>query len=63
MCTENRFLKVKGTVHNDIGPLLADSKWPLINELILELEADQDITRMTKKAEENVHQLMHGSNR
>jgi hypothetical protein len=40
MCAEKQIplktLKVKGTVHYDIGPLLTDSKWPLIKELILE---------------------------
>ena len=43
-------LKVKGTVHYDIGPMLSGADWPLVNELILEVEADKDITSIFNDA-------------
>ncbi len=56
MCAEKRVplktLKIKGKVHYDIGPLLTDSKWPLIQELVLEVEADKDIAGIVKEAQE-----------
>jgi uncharacterized OsmC-like protein len=45
-------LKVTGTVNYDIGPLLTDAKWPLINDLTLEVEADKNITSIIKEAQE-----------
>jgi uncharacterized OsmC-like protein len=54
MCAEKQVplktLKIKGTVHYDIGPLLTDSDWPLIKELILEVEADKDISKIIDEA-------------
>jgi uncharacterized OsmC-like protein len=47
-----KFLKVKGTVRYDIGPLLTDLSSPLIQELILEVEADKDIASIIKEAQE-----------
>lgn len=56
MCAEKevrlKTLKVRGTVHYDIGPLLTDSRWPLIKELIIEVEADKNIESIIKEAEE-----------
>jgi uncharacterized OsmC-like protein len=45
-------LKITGKVRYDIGPLLTDSKWPLIKELILEVEADKNITDIIEEARE-----------
>ncbi len=56
ICVEKRVslktLKVKGRVRYDIGPLLTDSNWPLIQDLTLEVEADKDITEIIKIARE-----------
>ena len=43
-------LKVKGTIHYDLGPMLSKGDWPLVNELILEVESDKNITNVIKEA-------------
>ena len=43
-------LKVKGTIHYDLGPMLSKDDWPLVNELILEVESDKNITNVIKEA-------------
>jgi uncharacterized OsmC-like protein len=56
MCAERkvplRTLKIKGTVRYDIGPLLTETNWPLIKELILEVDADKEITTIIEEARE-----------
>lgn len=43
-------LRVSGTVHYDIGPMLSSADWPLVNELILEVESDKDIAQIVSDA-------------
>ena len=56
VCAEKQLplkaLKITGKVRYDIGPLLTDSKWPLIRELILEVEADKNISNIIEEARE-----------
>jgi uncharacterized OsmC-like protein len=56
MCAEKqvplKILKISGKLHYDIGPLLTNSNWPLIKELILEVEADKNITSIIEEARE-----------
>ncbi|HYB05093.1 MAG TPA: OsmC family protein [Nitrososphaerales archaeon] len=47
-----KILKITGKIHYDIGPLLTDSNWPLIKELILEVVADKDIANIIEEARE-----------
>jgi uncharacterized OsmC-like protein len=55
MCAQKQVplktLKITGKVHYDIGPLLTDSDWPLVKELILEVEADKNITSIVEEAQ------------
>jgi len=44
-------LKITGKVHYDIGPLLTDSNWPLIKDLVLEVEADKNIASIIEEAQ------------
>lgn len=44
-------LRVSGTVHYDIGPMLSSADWPLVNELVLEVESDKDISKIISDAE------------
>jgi uncharacterized OsmC-like protein len=56
MCAEKQVslktLKISGKLHYDIGPLLTNSNWPLIKELILEVVADQNIGSIIEEARE-----------
>jgi uncharacterized OsmC-like protein len=56
VCAEKRValrkLNITGKVRYDIGPLLTSSKWPLISDLILEVEADKDIRSIILEARE-----------
>jgi uncharacterized OsmC-like protein len=57
-----KYLKVNGKLRYDIGPLLTQADWPLIKELILEVEADKDIANIINIARQKCPSVYAFSN-